>query len=512
VFRSLDLVAPVIPAGRQLVAVEGVTRRQMSACVLAAAAVALWLPGGFQVLSLREQLVLAALSVTLLSLAALTVVIATPAGAGGLSHWRLGPWYLMWSVLAFGIAPLTWLLTQTGPATRITFPSVVAALTLVGLSLVPWTAGYCTGPPRALSESAGRGIAVLLRGTTPTIRGGSMPWILYGVGTLARLVSVAMTERFGYVGEPSRLVARAGPLDYSLQLIATCTVFAIAAAAYRAFCDTTRGSRLTLWTLVGLEVVVGALAGGKQYFLLSVLAVLIPYGALRGRLPLRILLAGATMFLLVVVPFNTSYRQVVRGEQSTLSPSAAVGTAPDVLAGVVAGGSVQETLADSSIQMLQRIRMLDSVAIAVQLTPSTIPFRSPMEFAYAPVIGLVPRALWPDKPVLTTGYEFSQDYYGTPSDMYTSAGITPTGDLYRHGGWLTVTVGMLLLGMAARLFDTLFRPERDPRAICFLLVFLPTLLRADIQSMIVSIPSGVLLAAVGARLICRRERPEGAAA
>jgi hypothetical protein len=150
--------------------------------------------------------------------------------------------------------------------------------------------------------------------------------------------------------------------------------------------------------------------------------------------------------------------------------------------------------------------MIDSVAITIQLTPETIPYRSPAEFASAPVVGLIPRAVWPDKPVLVTGYEFSQDYYGTSSDMYTSAGITPLGDLYRHGGPLTVLVGMLLLGMGARLFDSLFRPELDPRAICFLLAFLPMLLRADVYNMIVGIPSGIVLAAVGAHLICRRER------
>jgi hypothetical protein len=287
------------------------------------------------------------------------------------------------------------------------------------------------------------------------------------------------------------------------KLLSTFALFGVAAAAYRAFSDRTRGSKVTLWTLVALEAVVGGLAGGKQYFLLSVLAVLIPYGALRGRLSLRILLAGAVAFLWIAVPFNTAYRQVVRSDTSTLAPSAAVAAAPEVLSSVIAGTSVGEVMAASSIQMLRRVRMIDSVAITAQLTPQTIPYRSPLEFASAPVVGLIPRALWPDKPILTTGYEFSQEYYGTSADSYTSAGITPLGDLYRHGGLATVLVGMLLLGMGARVFDGLFRPEVDPRAICFLLAFLPMLLRADIYGMVVGIPSSVVLAVVGARLMCR---------
>jgi hypothetical protein len=508
---SPDLAIRPVAALWQPAVARDVSPRQLLACLLAASAVALWLPGGFQVLAVREQLVLGALSVTLLSIAALAVVTATPAGTGGLSRWRLGPCYLVWSALAFGIAPLTWLLPQTGSATRITLDSVVLALFLFGLSLVPWTAGYCAGPPHAVRDLAGKGVGLLLRGTTPVIGSSRIPWILYGVGSLARVASVAATDRFGYVGDPSVVVVRAGPFDFLLQMIATCTLFAIAAAAYRAFSDGIRGGRLTLWTLVGVEVAVGALAGGKQYFLLSVLAVLIPYAALRGRLAMRVVLAGGLVFLLVAVPFNASYRQAVRYDQGPLSPAAAVGAAPAVLSEVLAADSPREVLVSSAVQMLHRVRTVDGAAITVQLTPSTIPYHSPVELASAPVVGLVPRMLWPDKPLLTGGYEFSQAYYGTPSNLYTSSEITPLGDLYRHGGVLTVVVGMLLLGMGVRLFDTLFRPEQDPRAICFLLVFLP-MLRVDIYNLLVTIPSAVLLAAVGARLICRRERPGGVGA
>lgn len=482
-------------------------RRHILALLFAIGAAALWLPGGYRELADREQLMFGSLSVTLLTLAALQVVLTTPEGRLGIIRWRIGPWYLLWSTLTFGIAPLTWLLPATGSASRIVLPSVVSALGLVGLSLIPWTVGYCANVPRVVHGAVRRGARLLLRGSTSEIRGGSMPWILYGVGTVARLMTVATTGRLGYVGDPSQIVSRAGAFDHVLKLLATLSLFAIAAAAYRAFSETARGSKLTLWLLVIAEAGVGALAGGKQYFLLSVLAVLIPYGVLRGRLSLRILLAGALVFLWIAVPFNTAYRQVVRSESSTLSPVAAVSAAPGVLSKVVSGGSAGEVMRESSVQMLQRVRMIDSVAITMQVTPSVIPYRSPVEFASAPVVGMIPRALWPDKPILTTGWEFSQDYYGTSRQTYSSAGITPLGDLYRHGGFLTVIVGMALLGMAARLFDTLVRPERDPRAICFLLVFMPVLLRADVYNIIVSIPSGLVLAVVGAHMICRSSRP-----
>ncbi|NEE00180.1 hypothetical protein [Phytoactinopolyspora halotolerans] len=486
-----------------------VRRHHLLALLFAACALALSLPAGYRTLDADEQLVLGAASATLFSLAALQVVMGLRGNRAGIAHWRIGPWYLLWSALTLGIAPLTWLTPQTGSASQIELTSVVSAQVVFMVSLVPWTVGYCAGAPRAVAGVARRGYALLLRGTSPTVRGGGLPWVLYGVGTAARLLTVVLSGRLGYVGEIDGLVSSAGAFDHMLSLVATFTLFAIAAAAYRAFSESTRGGMVTLMVLLGIESVVGALAGGKQHFLLSVLAVLIPYGALRGRLSLRLLVAGAIAFLWIAVPFNTAYREVVRSDESTLSPAAAVAAAPEIVADVATADSFADALTGSSTQMLHRVRMLDSVAIIVQKTPETVPYRSPVDFASAPLVGVIPRALWPDKPVLATGYEFSREYFGTPRHMYTSTGITPLGDLYRHGGIVTVVVGMVLLGMGARLFDTLFRPDADPRAICYLLVFLPLFLRSDIYTMITGIPSGIVVATVGARLICRPQRTPG---
>jgi hypothetical protein len=142
------------------------------------------------------------------------------------------------------------------------------------------------------------------------------------------------------------------------------------------------------------------------------------------------------------------------------------------------------------------------------MTPDTIPYRSPLELASAPFVGLIPRAIWPDKPVFANGYQFSQEYYGTSSRTYTSAAVTPLGDLYRHGGLVVVAIGMLLLGMVCRLFDLVIRPDLDPRTICFVLVFLPVIVKSemDVYTLLLSIPTGIVTALLGSRLICRRER------
>jgi hypothetical protein len=479
--------------------------RLLGVVTLAAAAGAMLLPSGFLPLGVRDELVIRAVSVTLLAFAALLLITGLPGNEQGISRWRLGPWYLLWSGLAFGLASLTWLGQQTGSASRIALPSVVEGLGVLGLGIAAWTAGYMLGPPRGLRDAARSGLSTVLRGAGTTFRGGLLPWGLYVVGSAARLTGALLTDRFGYVGDPSRLVTSAHAYSQLLSLLSTFALFAIAAAAYRAFNPAIRGGHATLWTLVAAEVAVGAVAGSKGALLLALAAVLIPYGALRGRVPIKVLLIGAVFFLWVAVPFNNAYRQTVRGDVN-LTPTEAVTAAPQILTDTLTAQSPVEAMGDSADAMLRRVREIDSIAIITQLTPETIAYRSPWEFAMAPAVGLVPRAIWPDKPIFANGYDFYQEYYGGSRTTYTSTAITGLGDLYRHGGLWTVAVGMLLLGAGCRLFDLLIRPETDPRALCFTVCFLPVVVKSeiDISLLLIGIPGGILIAVVGARLMCRR--------
>ncbi len=476
------------------------------ACLLGMAAVVPLLPTYFGPSDLRTQLLTRSISVALICVAALRLVTALPDATRGIAHWRIGPWYLLWSTVSFGLASLTWLEPQIGSASRIAVPSVVGALMVVAVAQIAWTTGYVLGPPRLVAAVVSGSLAGLLRGTGTTVRiGPALPWVLYAIGTVARLATVRFTGSFGYVGAAATLLSTPLPLGQLLNMVSMLAIFAIAAAAYQLFSRPSTGRLISLLLLVGIEATVGALGGGKESFVLSMLAVLIPYGALRGRLPLKVILIGAFLFLWLVVPFNTSYRQVVRSERSVLTPSAAVAAAPQVLSQVARPNSIQTVLVDSAYTLLRRIREIDSVAIIRQRTPGIIPYRSPADYVTAPVLGVVPRVLWPDKPVLAAGYQFSQEYYQLPSSVYTSTAITPPGDLYRHGGWLPLVFGMALIGVACRQFDKAFRAEDDFRAICFLLVFIPMVVKAelDVFSLLASLPSAIVTAVIGAHLICR---------
>lgn len=67
---------------------------------------------------------------------------------------------------------------------------------------------------------------------------------------------------------------------------------------------------------------------------------------------------------------------------------------------------------------------------------------------------LVPRVLWPGKPVFNYGEQVSVAIYGVPASYYTSSTVTWLGDLYLNGGLPAVLVaGVVLAAMARRIFD-----------------------------------------------------------
>jgi hypothetical protein len=250
----------------------------------------------------------------------------------------------------------------------------------------------------------------------------------------------------------------------------------VAAAALQVYRERLPGAGMTLTILFLAEIAVGAASGNKQSFIIAIVAVAIPFTARRrvrkGMLGFTGLALTGLVFLLIVVPFNQSYRSAARNVSGTLSASQALETTPSILGHVIGNGNAIGELSSSANFLLARIREIDSPAIIMQRTPAEIGFVSPVQLVTTPIATLVPRAVWPSKPILDPGYDFSQTYYELPSTLLTASAITPVGDLYRHGGWIPVIVGMFLLGCGVRFFDDVMDVSGNPHSVfLFLLLF-----------------------------------------
>ena len=211
-----------------------------------------------------------------------------------------------------------------------------------------------------------------------------------------------------------------------------------------------------------------------------------------------------------MVPFNQSYRSTARNASGTLSVSQALDAAPSILGQTIGTGNVGGVLSSSASFLLARIRVIDSPAIIMQRTPAEIGFVSPVQLVTAPIVALVPRAVWPGKPILDSGYEFSQTYYELPATVYTSSAITPVGDLYLHGGWIPVIVGMFLLGCGVRLLDDVMDVYGSPHCVFLFLLLFPSLVKQedDWVGTLAGIPGALLIWLFATYLTFRkRERP-----
>jgi hypothetical protein len=438
--------------------------------------------------------------------AALLFLAGMRQGAG-LSRWKLGSWILLWYGVTFGVTTVTFSQPQTGDAALIVLPSVLRALWLVGIGMTAWAAGYLAGPGRPAVRITARAMSSLGARYAGEVRGRWSPYALYAVGVAARLAATAVTGRLGYVGDAASAVSTS-PSAYAgiLGALSLCAPLGVAAAALQVFRERLPGTRITLAVLFCVELAFGAAAGNKESFVIAVLAVVIPFSATRRKLPKTAPLATIFVFLFIVIPFNQAYRGAARQGTVTLTPGQAVAAAPGILRQTVSGQSVRTVVPESVSYLMQRIREIDSPAIIVQRSPGQVPFVSPLQLVEGPVVDMVPRALWPGKPVLVGGYQFGQQYFGLPSTIYTSTPDTMIGGLYWHGGWIPVIAGMFLFGCCVRLLDDVLDVRANPHAAFLVLLLFGQLVggEEDWQGVISAVPATLVVWLLAVAVTFRR--------
>ena len=192
-------------------------------------------------------------------------------------------------------------------------------------------------PGRAGTASAAlrrKVMAALSLRFAPEVRSPLAPWILYAVGTAAGAATAATTGRFGYLGNAQSAITTASGYQQVLNDLSYCAPLAVAAAALQVYRERVPGAGVTLAVLFLAQITIGAAAGGKQSYIIAVLAVAIPFTTARRRArrgPAAFMALGLAglMFLLVVIPFNQAYRSNVRSASGgSLSVRQAFDAAP----------------------------------------------------------------------------------------------------------------------------------------------------------------------------------------
>lgn len=444
------------------------------------------------------SIVCGSLSLTLAGLAATLHMTRGKPLVTTLSSGQLGPWFAVSTAIVFGVASLIWIAPPAPYSFLVTPSGVLTALFVVAVALLCFTAGYSIAFPGPTNGAAHWMNRVIV--TNRTLRlGQRIAWLLLGVALVGYLGEIAI-GRFGYLSNPAAAVSSGNPFAQLLFVLSNFSVFAVALSANDYARSPRKGPLASLAALLAIQSIVGAFSADKEIVALGFAAALFGYAVGGRRLPIAWIVAAIFIFVFVVVPFTTSYRNEVLVGGSRLSPLQVIQTVSK--RGLAFFGPTQ--LGSPAMQTLQRVSRIGDVAVIVQLTPEAIGYRPLGELFEAPFLGLIPRLVWPDKPVLASGYEFSQQYLGARAGQYSSAAVTPEGDLWRHGGWLVVVVGMLIFGAGVKILDTsTIDVTNAPVRLLTVLTFFPLIVKheADAVFLLASVPSLLVGIAVASRLV-----------
>jgi hypothetical protein len=365
--------------------------------------------------------------------------------------WRLrtdildGPGvYGLATLVFFGLSSLAWLHAPPSPGPNLVQADVTQALLLVAGATAIFTAvAWATARPRP----------------TPRLRPPREPasrWALlacYAVG-LAVLAAGVLDHAYGYVlnlNDPSTPQASV----QAFNSIGSFAPMAVLATALLCFSLPGRPFKWMLVAMIAAEAAFGFIAGFKAASIDPFALVFLAYVVTRRRFPWVPIVAAVLIGALVLVPANEIYRAALRARadagsrQSPYDPSL---YRPDHLISRGASKSVD--------YFFTRFRQIDQVALVVSQTPSPYPYGSGARYLEFPLLLLVPRAVWPDKPVLDDSDQFSTSYWQLTRFNHTSTGVTQIGDLYRNFGVAGSLIGLavlaLVLALATRLYHRFF--------------------------------------------------------
>lgn len=346
--------------------------------------------------------------------------------------------------LGFGVGSIYYSRHQTGFFVgRYTQRDLLVALFVGVLSWALLVAGYRAALLRTISRS--------LPAVNLDPAGAVWAFVIpiEAVGWLARLMLLAQHRYFHTAPAGSAGAGSSG----STWIVAAASLLPLVAAAYVGMATRTSPFRNPLFLAMIAVETAWYVPTGDRGSLISLGLVLVATQYFRaGRLPSRIMIAGALIGTFIVLPFglayrgdNVAYQQSPRGQ---LSKAVAALTSGGIVGALTSGLDATGS------------RFSDVASVAVVMNRG----RAPLDRLFGETLtwaagAFVPRALIPNKvDPGRFGNEFGRKYgIIAPNNYVTSVAISEPGELYMSVGWLGLAIGMFVIGSIYRLLDDLLR-------------------------------------------------------
>ena len=216
--------------------------------------------------------------------------------------------------------------------------------------------------------------------------------------------------------------------------------------------------RLLYYALIAAAVVEGMSSGFLEATLAPVGIMFAAQWIYQRRLN-KALAAACVATLLLLNPVKADFRNEIwyAGGDSASRPQKAllwIESGIDFWTDVIAGRGHGD---DAALQLVRRTSMVDTVAHVYESTPDTVPYYLGETYSYF-LYSLVPRILWPEKPVTSANKTLAVDYGLTTEEgaERSTFGISLIGEGFANFGWLGSTLAMVAVALALLVLMRLF--------------------------------------------------------
>lgn len=156
-----------------------------------------------------------------------------------------------------------------------------------------------------------------------------------------------------------------------------------------------------------------------------------------------------TIGLTIGMIYGTTFRNV-KGDEEAQQAAQYTGNVFEAL-DQVGRSDLVDTLTFGAVTFAERIDILSTLAVVVsnheQLAPYEEIYGLSDNIWVETSTFMIPRFVWPDKPVVSDPRRYSELYFDFGGSSYA---ITPVGDLLRNFGVVGILLGMFVLGVALR--------------------------------------------------------------
>lgn len=374
-------------------------------------------------------------------------------------------------VVFFGLAGLRYVMDPTllHPFLQADQRWLTLALFFVLLGVVAFWAGYYGRLGPALHRLTLRPAREQARARA-SIRSGAVVG-LYALGLLARLFMLR-AGLYGYLRDPESY-ASVPYAEFFVRLEAFCGYALVLAWLDSYSHPDHKWRRSFAWGLLLSEMFWGFFSGMKMNVILPLLLVAMIHTYKRARLPLRHV-AVALALVVLIYPVNTIYRQLVRGgELEIRGPADMLSSSPQLLEEVLINFDDPNMYMETGYQAaLGRASVIQNYALLLKYLDRTGDYWHGRYLWLLPALVVVPRVVWPSKPVANIGTWFAVNVWGQDPHIQSSVAITFPGDLHLQFGWPSLLVGMFLTGVVFRwLYERYARPRSDYSIFFYIFLF-----------------------------------------